>query len=176
MTKAKLTQAVVFVVFLVALVLIRYSGPAAVSVQPAGKRSTAASFALKDANGRDVKLADYRGKVVLLNFWATWCGPCKVEIPWFIEFENKYQDQGLAVLGVSMDEDGWNAVRPYMEAKKMNYPVMLGDRHIAAVYGRIDALPTTFLIDRSGNLAAKYIGVANRSHYEAEIVRLLGEP
>jgi len=176
MNKSKLVPVAVFTVFLVALVLIRNSGPAEVTVQPIGKRRTAASFTLEDAHGEDVKLSGYQGKVVLLNFWATWCEPCNLEIPWFIDFERKYQVQGLAVLGVSMDESGWKAVRPYAQARKMNYPVMLASRQMAEQYGGVDALPTTFLIDRSGNIAAKYIGVANRSTYEAKIQQLLGEP
>ncbi len=176
MNKSKLVPVAVFIAFLVALVMIRNAGPAAVSVQPIGQRRIAPSFSLEDAKGEDVKLAGYQGKVVLLNFWATWCEPCNLEIPWFIDFDRKYRDQGLAILGVSMDESGWNAVRPFIHAKNMNYPVMLASRQMAEQYGGVDALPTTFIIDRSGNVAAKYIGVPNRSTYEAKIQQLLGEP
>src|SRR5271155_4161003 len=88
-------------------------------------RKAAANFALADANGAPVKLSDYKGKVVLLNFWATWCGPCKVEIPWFIEFEKTYKDRGFATLGVSLDEDGWESVKPYIAQKKINYRVVI---------------------------------------------------
>jgi thiol-disulfide isomerase/thioredoxin len=88
----------------------------------------APDFSLTDANGFRVKLSDDRGKVVLLNFWATWCGPCKIEIPWFIEFENIYKNRGFAVLGVSMDDDGWRAVKPFLREKAVNYRVVLGDR------------------------------------------------
>ncbi len=176
LNKSKLVQVAVFAAFLVALALIRYSGPAAVTVQPAGQRKSAASFTLEDASGEDVKLSEYQGKVVLLNFWATWCQPCNEEIPWFIEFENRYREQGLAVLGVSMDETGWKAVRPYVQARKMNYPVMLASRQVAESYGPVDALPTTFIIDRSGNIAGKYIGVPDRSTYENKIQELLAEP
>ena len=100
-------------------------GPRSVkaAVKPDKDRKTAPEFALKDSNGQTVHLADYKGKVVLLDFWATWCGPCKVEIPWFIEFEQQFKDRGFAVLGVSMDEDGWDAVKPYIEDHKINYRV-----------------------------------------------------
>src|SRR5580658_7271538 len=90
------------------------------------KEKPVLDFALKDSGGKTVKLSDYRGKVVLLNFWATWCAPCKIEIPWFVEFQQTYKSRDFAVLGVSMDEDGWDSVRPYMAAHKLNYPVVVG--------------------------------------------------
>src|SRR5258707_4017532 len=102
------------------------------------ERKVAPDFTLMDAAGVSVKLSDYKGKVVLLNFWATWCGPCKLEIPWFIEFEKAYKDRGFATLGVSMDEDGWKAVKPFVAQKAMNYPVMVGDGRGAQLYGGID--------------------------------------
>jgi thiol-disulfide isomerase/thioredoxin len=94
-------------------VIITYEGPleASAAVKAAKDRKTALDFALKDAKGAEVKLSGYKGKVVLLNFWATWCGPCKVEIPWFSEFEKKYQNRGFAALGVAMDDDDWTSVR-----------------------------------------------------------------
>jgi cytochrome c biogenesis protein CcmG/thiol:disulfide interchange protein DsbE len=142
--------------------------------QPVKDRKPAALFTLKDANGHSVQLADYRGKVVLLNFWATWCGPCAIEIPWFIEFEQKYKAQGFAVLGVSMDEDGWTAVKPFLAEHKMNYRVLLGNDSVSQLYGGLDALPTTFIIDREGNVAfPPHIGLINKNDYVAEIESLL---
>src|SRR6185312_748815 len=139
-------------------------------------RKPAADFTLRDANGTAVKLSDYRGKVVLLNFWATWCGPCTLEIPWFIEFEQQYKTQGFAVVGVSMDEDGWNAIKPYMAAHKMNYRVLLGDDSVSQLYGGVESLPTTFLIDRKGRVAfPPHIGLAGKNEYLKEIQSLLGE-
>jgi TonB family protein len=133
----------------------------------------APDFAVKDSNGATVRLSDYRGKAVLLNFWASWCPPCNTEIPWFEEFSRTYANQGFEVVGVAMDEDGWTSVKPYMEKLRMNYPVVLGNEALARLYGA-DNLPTTFLID-GGRVIAKHLGIVNKNDYEAEIVALLGQ-
>ncbi len=147
------------------------------AVKPEKDRHVAPDFALKDANGNTVRLSDYKGKVVLLDFWATWCGPCKVEIPWFIQFEQQYKDKGFAVLGVSMDEDGWNAVKPFIEEHKMNYRVALGNDQVSELYGGLDSLPTTLLVDRSGRIAKVHIGLeTGRDGFENEITNLLAAP
>jgi len=132
-------------------------------------------FTLKNAAGKRISLSDFKGKVVLLNFWATWCGPCKVEIPWFIEFERQYQAQGFTVLGVSMDEDGWKVISPYVAEHQVNYPVVLGDEEVSRNYGGIDALPTTFVIARDGKVRAIHEGLPQhgRAEYEKEIKELL---
>lgn len=146
---------------------------AAPSLFPVAKRVAAPGFALKDSNGRETRLAEFKGKVVLLNFWATWCGPCKAEIPWFSEFQSKHGGAGLVVLGVSMDEDGWKAVRPYMQKMSMGYRVALGDDATAARYGGIDSLPQTILIDREGRIAARHVGLTSKSRFEEDIAQLL---
>jgi cytochrome c biogenesis protein CcmG/thiol:disulfide interchange protein DsbE len=173
------TKSLVLVSLAVAAFLWSCSGtqPANVEAAQAIKnRKPAADFTLRDANGSAVKLSDYRGKVVLLNFWATWCGPCTLEIPWFEEFERDYKTQGLAVVGVSMDEDGWKAIKPYMDAHKMNYRVLLGDDSVSQLYGGVDSLPTTFIIDRAGRVAfPPHIGLAGKNEYLKEIQSLLGE-
>jgi peroxiredoxin len=139
-------------------------------------RKPAPDFTLTDSNGAKVKLADYRGKVVLLNFWATWCGPCQVEIPWFQEFQQQYKSKGFEVLGVSMDDDGWSAVKPYIAAHKLNYRILLGDDSVAQLYGGLEALPTTFMIDREGKFAfAPHVGLIGKNDYAAEIDTLLKE-
>lgn len=139
-----------------------------------GNRKPAADFTLQDANGNAVKLSDFRGKVVLLNFWATWCGPCAMEIPWFIEFEQQFRAQGLEVIGVSMDDDGWKAVKPYIQEHKLNYRVLLGTESVGELYGGVDSLPTTFLIDREGKIAKVHVGLAGKNEYRDEIEALLG--
>ena len=142
-------------------------------VQAQIDRKTAPDFTLKDVDGRAVKLSDYRGKVVLLDFWATWCGPCKVEIPWFTEFERTHKANGFAVLGVAMDEGGWDDVRPFLKEIGVNYRVVLGNDATADSYGGIEALPTTFLIDRQGMIASRHIGLSAKKDFEDEIRHLL---
>lgn len=146
------------------------------SVKPDGDRRAAPEFSLKDVDGRAVTLAEYKGKVVLLNFWATWCGPCKIEIPWFADFEQKYKDRGFAVLGVAMDEEGWEVVKPYLTESKVNYRVVLGNDSIATLYGGVEALPTTFVLDRDGKIASTHVGLVSKSDYENEIMQLLERP
>src|ERR1017187_9069623 len=148
----------------------------AASLKPDGERHAAPDFALKDANGKTVRLSDYRGKVVLVDFWATWCGPCKLEIPWFMEFERKYKDRGLAVLGLSMDDDGWQSVKPFIQEMRVNYRVMIADERTGDLYGGIEALPTAFLIDREGRVAIEHVGVSSRRDFEDGIEKLLEAP
>lgn len=142
-------------------------------LQPPAERKAAADFVLKNASNETVKLADYRGKVVLLDFWATWCTGCKQEIPWFSEFESKYGSQGFAVVGVSLDEDGWKVLRPFLTEHKIPYQMVLGDQTTAKGYG-IESMPDTFLIDQQGRIAAAYIsGLVNRENIETNIKSLL---
>jgi peroxiredoxin len=144
------------------------------SVKPDKERKPAPDFALKDADGKTVRLSDYRGKVVLLDFWATWCGPCKIEIPWFIEFERKNKDKGFAVIGVSMDEEGWTVVKPFIADLAINYRILQGDDQTATLFGGVDSLPTTFLIDRDGKIASVHVGLAGKDAFENGIKQLLG--
>jgi thiol-disulfide isomerase/thioredoxin len=152
----------------------RKSEASAPAVKEDPSRKPASPFTLKDADGRTVSLADYKGRVVLLNFWATWCGPCKIEIPWFVEFEQKYKDRGFAVLGVAMDDDGWEVVKPYVVKNKVNYRILLGNDDVASKYGGVDSLPTTFIIDQNGRIASTHVGLVSKSDYEDEILKLLG--
>jgi peroxiredoxin len=148
----------------------------AASVKPNNQRKAAPDFSLKDADGKLVRLSDFHGKVVLLDFWATWCGPCKIEIPWFMDFQRQNQNKGLVVLGVSMDDEGWDVVKPYLASMKVNYRVVIGNDQTAQLYGGVDALPTTFLIDKSGKIAAVHVGLVNRKDLENGIEQLLESP
>lgn len=144
-------------------------------LKPENQRRKAPGFELKDAQGKTVRLSDYHGKVVLLNFWATWCGPCRIEIPWFKEFERMYKDRGFAVLGVAMDEEGWEVINPYVEKMQINYRILLGTDMVADLYGGVGALPTSFVIDREGRIAATHVGLVSRSDYEKDIQALLDQ-
>lgn len=146
------------------------------AVRDSKDRKAAPDFALKDASGKVVRLSDYRGKVVLLDFWATWCGPCGIEIPWFEDFQDKYKDRGFEVLGVSMDDDGWKAVTPFVAEKKINYRVVLGDDKTGDQYGGVEALPTTFVIDRDGRIASIHVGLSGKKDFEDAIQKLLEAP
>lgn len=143
-------------------------------IVPVAQRRMAPDFTLPDSSGKVVRLSEFHGQVVLLNFWATWCAPCRIETPWFVELQRAYQDTGLVVLAVSLDEDGWSSVKPYMEAAKINYRVMVGGGEVAQIYG-FQSLPATVMIDRAGRIAATHIGLAEKKAYEEELKALLAE-
>ena len=149
---------------------------AAEPVKAEKDRKPAPDFTLKDADGKAVKLSDYKGKVVLLDFFATWCGPCKIEIPWFKEFERQNKDRGFSVLGVAMDDEGWEVVKPFLQQLEVNYRVVIGNDMTAQMYGGVDALPSTFLIDREGRIAAVHVGLSGRKEFEDGIQKLLEAP
>ena len=138
-----------------------------------GKRQVAPAWQLKDLDGNTVKLSDFKGKVVILDFWATWCPPCRKEIPGFIALQKKYADKGVTVVGVSLDEGGAAAVKSFAKQNGMNYPVVLGDQNIAMAYGGIQSIPTTFVIDKDGNVAAVHEGYSEPSEFEADLKKLL---
>ncbi len=174
MTPSKLRSLALAAALLLALTGCSHSPRATVQDSAAQENlKPAADFSLRDIDGKTVKLSDYRGKVVLLNFWATWCGPCKVEIPWFMEFEQRYKDRGFAVLGVAMDDEGWAVVKPYLQENRVNYRVVVGNDEVSSKYGGIDSLPTTMIVDRQGDIAATHIGLISKDAYENDIARLL---
>ncbi len=130
-------------------------------------------FAVQDMEGDLFTSDTLQGKVALVNFWATWCGPCKIEMPWFVEFQRKYKDQGFTVLAISLDEGGWDPVREFAAEMELNFPVALGDDPLAMDFGGIHALPTTMIVDREGNIVATHTGLVAKRVYETEIEELL---
>ncbi|MGA8438412.1 MAG: redoxin domain-containing protein [Candidatus Sulfotelmatobacter sp.] len=136
------------------------------------EQSPAPDFSLPDLTGQQLDLSSYRGKVVLLDFWATWCDPCREEIPRFVELQSKYGGQGLQIIGVSMD-DGPEPVRAFYQRFKMNYPVVMGGAKTGELYGGVLGLPIAFLIGREGRIYSKHIGATGISVFEKEIVDLL---
>jgi peroxiredoxin len=141
---------------------------------PADQRKPAPDFTLNDTQGHSVTLSGYKGKIVLLDFWATWCGACQFEVPWYSEFSKKYGDKGLAVVGVSMDKGGLTAVKPYMEQKKMDYTVVLGNDYLVPPFG-LKTIPVTWLIDRDGKVAVAHVGMVDKESFEGNIQKLLQE-
>jgi peroxiredoxin len=160
------------IAFVILCFAVRAKAPAGLTA--GNSRKTAWDFALGDTKGTSVKLSSLKGRVVLLDFWATWCEGCKVEISWYMELQNKYKESGLSVVGVSMDEDGWKSVKPFLEEKKVNYPVVIGDWGLAKLFG-ITALPVTLLIDRDGKVGDLHAGMVDSEAFEREIQILLKE-
>jgi cytochrome c biogenesis protein CcmG/thiol:disulfide interchange protein DsbE len=139
---------------------------------PQEQRKEAPDFTLTDATGQPITLSTYKGKVVLLDFWATWCGGCKVEIPWYVEFDRKYRDKGLAVIGVSMDAKGMNIVKPFLAQRKIEYPIVIGNDRLAKRFN-LTSMPMTLLIDRDGKIAVSHIGIVDKNNFESQIRTLL---
>ncbi len=138
------------------------------------KGKTAPGFELTSLDGKEVKLSDYRGKAVLLNFWATWCGPCKIEMPWIVDLQNKYRGQGLEVIGVSMDDGGRDNVQKFAQQMGLNYTVLIGKEAVGEAYGGVEGLPTTFYIDRNGVIVDSNAGLISKSEIEDNIKKALG--
>jgi peroxiredoxin len=130
-------------------------------------------FDLATLDGQRVKLSEYRGKTVLLNFWATWCQPCKIEMPWFVELQNQYGKDGLVVLGVAMDDSEAPKIAQFAQEMGVNYPVLLGTDQVSDDFGNVQYLPTTFYIDRNGAIVEKVAGLLSRKEIEDDVRKAL---
>lgn len=137
------------------------------------KSTVAPDFSLESLDGKRVRLSDLRGKAVLLNFWATWCGPCKIEMPWFVELQNQYGAQGLQILGVAMDDASKEDIAKFAKDMGVNYPILIGKESIGDQYGGIPALPETFFIGRDGKMVDKIIGLRSKSDIEDDVKKAL---
>jgi len=137
------------------------------------KNRPAPDFTLETLDGKTMRLSDFHGKAVLLNFWATWCGPCKIETPWLVELQDKYGSQGLQIVGVAMDDSGKDEIAKFAKEMGMNYPVLLGKEAVGDAYGGIPYLPESFFIGRDGKIVDKIMGIDSRSVIEDHIKKVL---
>jgi len=136
----------------------------------------APDFTLPQLGGDSLTLSDFKGKVIILNFWATWCPPCRMEIPDFVALYEKYREEGLLVIGVNLDGGDTRVVKQFSEKYSINYPVVLGNDDVSQSYGAIRAIPATFIIGKDGNIREKYIGYQSRATFEEAVKRLLEIP
>lgn len=165
------------IVFIALGVLILIAAAFILNKQPAvskdaGSGKKAPEFSLKDTNGMEKKLSDFGGKVIILDFWATWCPPCRQEIPHFISLYDQYKDQGLEIIGIALDQDT-GKIAAFTAENKINYTVLVGDGKISDLYGGIAAIPTTFILDKENNIRKKYIGYNEKEVFEKDIKELL---
>ncbi len=162
------------------------AGGAAIYVSPL-KGKMAPAFSLEDLGGKKVSLASYRGKALLINFWATWCAPCKIETPWLVELRNKYAGQGFEILGIDTEGDDLKpgdtaglakekaAVAQFVQQMKVPYPMLMDGDSISTPYGGLDELPTSFYVDRKGTVVAAQLGLTSESEMEANIKKALAQ-
>lgn len=152
------------ILFLAIVVAAMFTG-----FSPREGTTKAPDFSLKTSSGKTIALSKLRGKIVVVNFWATWCGPCRAEIPGFSKVYEKYRSKGLEIVGISLDQGGWNDVKPFVKKFNISYPIVLGNDRVAQQYGNIDAIPTTFIVDKDGNIVGRHIGYMKEEDFENTI-------
>jgi len=142
-------------------------------IQAGGPSDKAPNFSLKTSEGKAIELEKLKGKVVVVNFWATWCGPCRREIPGFMEVYDQYRSKGLEIVGVSLDRGGWDVVKPYLDKRPITYPIVIGDADLAVAYDVMSVIPITVIVDKKGNIVKRHVGIMFKSDLEAQIKALL---
>jgi thiol-disulfide isomerase/thioredoxin len=135
----------------------------------------APDFELTSLEGKTVKLSDFKGRPVLINFWATWCGPCKIEMPWFIDLKKKYEGQGFEIIGIAMEDTENEKIAEFTKKIGVNYVIVKGKNSVADAYGDVQGLPTSFYVDREGKIVAQHAGLVSRSTIEDDIKLAVGE-
>jgi thiol-disulfide isomerase/thioredoxin len=148
------------------------SAPAASSTSA---NDVAPAWTLKNLDGKPVSLSDFKGKVVVLDIWATWCPPCRAEIPHFIEIQNEYKDKGVTVVGMSVDSTGPADVAKFVKDNGMNYPIVMADEATATAYGADQGIPFTLVIDKNGNVVSRHLGLTDKEVFEDDIKKALAE-
>ena len=133
----------------------------------------APDFALKDVSGKVVSISDFKDKVIIIDFWATWCPPCQAEIPHFQSLYEDYSQKGLVIIGVALDKGGIKTVKPFVEGKGVTYPIVIGTEEVVNSYGGVRGIPTTFIVDRNGKIIEKIVGYRDKSFFESAIKKLL---
>ena len=171
MSKWKIAAVVTSLSLAVSAVKLQ-SNPAPVPTAPPTLKA-APAWELQDLDGKPVKSTDFKGKVVILDFWATWCPPCREEIPGFVKLQKKYEAQGLVIVGIALDDGGAATVKKFAQKSGINYPVLMGNDRVSQAFGGIEALPTTFILDREGKIAGRHIGLTKAEEFEKEIKPLL---
>jgi peroxiredoxin len=136
-------------------------------------KEKAPDFTVNTADGKTLKLSDLKGKAVVINFWATWCPPCKKEIPGFIEVYKQYKSKGLEIIGIALDQKGWDVVKPFIKKEAINYPIAIGDETLTKKYGQINSIPTTFFVNKKGNIVKNHVGYMSKEDFQKEVKDLL---
>jgi peroxiredoxin len=155
--------------------MVRRSSDQVATSGPNLKGAPAPEFTLQALDGKTVHLADFRGKAVLLNFWATWCEPCKIEMPWFVELQKQYGPEGLQVVGIAMDDASQEDIAKFASNMGVNYPILIGKEAVGDAYGGVQFLPATFYIGRDGKVVDKVFGLKGRGEIEESIKKALAE-
>jgi thiol-disulfide isomerase/thioredoxin len=156
-----------------AIGLICLETASALAQEASPARTPAPDWELADLSGKPVKFSNFRGHVLIVDFWATWCVPCRIEIPRFVELQKQYGNKGLTVVGVSLDEQGPEVVKKFVKQFRVSYPIVIGNQKVVEAYGGVDVIPTTFVIDRQGHIVSRHIGYDDKAVFEKEIQSLL---